>query len=205
MKKVFFLLAVLAIVVPVICGAWELDLQPKYNIYSNDDLETGIGATMQLKTDLLPIYLAIAFEDTTYTKFGQEIGNMNIWSAGLGMDTKLNEFTVLSLELGYAYPDIGEDGECRPEALSHWIKTIPVHHPDYLNIEHDMDGNIYGKIGLKIEQSLTNHIGMHIKGDYTYRKFHETLTGISVDNFTIIPRDMDASIFGIGLGLTIKF
>ena len=185
----------------------------------------GLQATLLHKIG----YLYIS-KDVLPVRFGGQGGpDINLWSAGLGMQHKIGKHFTVSADIGWYEPKFDEMGKPQglysgsfAEGLMRYLNKflMPENqgvHPYIPNWEYytyALSGSLGGKFTLGLEYPITENILFNMTTGYRYLKLREHITGQDYDGgyarlgeagHWTIKKDRDFSGWIIGGGIVILF
>lgn len=174
---------------------WSLSV----NVYKTVPTDTeaivqqGYGLQTSLHRKSLFLYLS---KDVHQVRFaGQGGPDVNLWSAGIGMQHKAGKHLNVALDVGWYEPYFKENGEPQPyysspfaEGLNRYLNNylMPTNQLqpyipnwDYYSLEYH--GSIGGKISLAFEYPITKRTSFNLTGGYRYLKLLENVKGADYD------------------------
>jgi len=195
---------ILALFVTVLSGAnyvcvraddWQLSTDIYKTVASDVEsiVQSGAGLQVSLHRKSLFLYLS---KDVNQVRFaGQGGPDVNLWSAGIGMQHKAGKHLTISLDIGWYEPIFKENGEPQSyysssfaEGLNRYLNNFlmpdyggQTFYPvwDYYSLEYH--GSIGGKISLAFEYPITKRASFNLTGGYRYLKLLENVKGEDYD------------------------
>ena len=189
-------------------------------------VQSGAGLQVSLHRKSLFLYLS---KDVHQVRFaGQGGPDINLWSAGIGMQHKAGKHLTIALDAGWYEPIFKDNGEPQPyysspfsEGLNRYLNIflMPtnqlqpyVPNWDYYSLEYH--GSLGGKISLAFEYPITERTSFNLTGGYRYLKLLENVRGEDYDGgwerlgeagCWTVRYDRDFSGWMIGGGIVILF
>jgi len=194
--KIILILAIL--IITVIANAEsDYSLSTKfYKTVASDTesiVQSGAGLQLSLHRKWLYLYLS---DDIHQVRFaGQSGPDINLWSAGIGMQHKVGKYLTLSLDAGWYEPKFSEMGErqayysspfaeglCR--YLNQFLMPDTGDQPFVSNWNYytlDYQGAVGGKLSINFTYPITDNISFNMTGGYRYLKLLENIKGQDYD------------------------
>ena len=207
---------------------WELRTSVYKTVALDQESIVQSGSGLQVSLHRKNIYLYMS-KDVNQVRFvGQGGPDVNLWSAGIGMQHILSKYLSLSADVGWyesRFKEMGEpqdyysspfaEGLCR--YLNNFLMPTNQMQPYVPNWEYytlDYHGSIGGKLKLDFEYPITKNISFNMTTGYRYLKLLEHVTGQDYDGgyarlgeagHWTIKKDRDFSGWIIGGGIVILF
>jgi len=128
--------------------------------------ETQSNAAITARANLNNLYVQASWEQPKLKMMGQPLGDMDLWTAGVGYQVKIARGLSLRLEAGYAFPSASINDHIRDEVVytqlvrDHFVanRPIPLVDLDVYETSYDVSGGVYGAVGLNY--SINDHLGL---------------------------------------------
>ncbi len=188
-------------------------------------VQSGAGLQWSLHRNSLYLYLS---KDVHQVRFaGQGGPEIDLWSAGIGVQRTVGEYLTLSCDAGWYEPRFKEMGEPQEymsspfaEGLGRYLNAylypgiggqIFYDQWDYYTLKYL--GAIGGKLSLMFEYPIKERLTFNLIGGYRYLKLLENVQGRNwsngddwaATNYWTIRYDRDFSGWMIGGAITFKF
>jgi len=156
-------------------------------------VQSGAGLQVSLHRENLFLYLS---KDQHRVRFaGQGGPDINLWSAGAGMQRKIGEHLTLSVDAGWYEPRFREMGEPQEYYSSPFAEGLCRYLNNYLMPTDQMQpyipnwdyytlaykGAIGGKLNLAFEYPITERFSFNMTAGYRYLKLLENVKGQDYD------------------------
>lgn len=155
-------------------------------------LQSGSGLQVSLHRKSLYLYLS---KDVNQIRFvGQGGPDINLWSAGVGMQHKLGKHLTVSTDIGWYEPKYAEMGKPQDymsspfaEGLGRYLTSkvydiggqVFVDDWEFYSLKHY--GGIGGKLNLTFEYPITEMLSFNMNAGYRYLKLLENVRGEDYD------------------------
>lgn len=230
LKWLVFILMAVMIIIAIAANVRADDYSLSANLYktvasdAESIVQSGAGLQVSLHRKSLFLYLS---KDVHQVRFaGQGGPDINLWSAGIGMQHKAGEYLTLSLDVGWYEPKFKEMGEPQiypysgpfSEGLCRYLNKFLMPdggYPawDYYTLNYR--GAIGGKLNLAFECPITEKTSFEMLAGYRYLKLPENVQGRhyldhpgEIDwstNYWTVRYDRDFSAWMIGGAFTFRF
>jgi len=219
----FALMIIIMIAANVRADDWKLSANVYKTIASDSEsiVQSGTGLQISLHRKTLFLYLS---KDINQLRFaGQSGPDINLWSAGIGIERKVGDYLMLSLSAGWYEPVAGWLGEPQiypespfAEGLCRYLNKFLAPDEDYLAWDYyspNYRGGMGGKLTLDFEYPITNWLSFNMTTGYRYLKLEENIQGRNFSNgddfwaanYWTVRYDRDFSGWIIGGVFTVRF
>jgi len=203
---------------------WQVKGSHYKTISSDPELivQSGYGYQLSLHKNNVYLYLS---KDTVPLRFGgQGAIDLNLWSAGIGMQRKIKKYLILSFDAGWYEPRHSKLDEPQPygsspfaEGLCRYVNKFLIPDDGYPAWEYyklNYFGAIGGELNLEFEYPFTKKMSLNISTGYRYLKLFERVSGEDYDGGWArlgeegswqVKKDRDFSSWQIGLNLSYAF
>ncbi len=155
-------------------------------------VQSGEGVQISLHRNDLYLYLS---KDINAVRFaGQRGPDVNLWSAGIGVQRQIVKYLTLSLDAGWYEPKFREMGEPQEyysssfaEGLCRYLNAYLVdsgdqgYYPNWDYYTLTYQGAIGGKLSLAFEYPITDRFSLSMTAGYRYLKLLENVRGRDYD------------------------
>jgi len=227
MKKLLLIISFVFIVTGANADEWELRTSVYKTVALDQESIVQSGSGLQLSLHRKNIYLYMS-KDVNQVRFvGQGGPDVNLWSAGIGMQHSIGKHLNLSVDVGWYEPRFKEMGEPQDymsstmaEGLGRYLNSRVTHiggqgyYDQWEYYKLNYHGSIGGKINVSFEQPITENIVFSLSAGYRYLKLLEHISGEDYDGGLSrlgelgswqIRKDRDFSSFIVGGTLSYKF
>lgn len=151
------------------------DLNYLHLIYPNEDLETGRGFELSLKSSKHPAFVWVSYEETVLTFGGQLMAEMKLYNMGVGVKKD-----GWYLKANYCYPKPNFFPSYK-EGL--WLKINDILQPSYApadyhdnNFAYEISDGIGIAAGTEYDFEITDSLYIYLSAEYRWLKLRSSIT-----------------------------